>query len=84
VGNRQQTETVSLNFAKVTVDYTPQKADGDAGTKKHSAEIWPLIANSREHLNAPQTRALRAWSVGLIAITGASNPKNNKRSNLWQ
>jgi len=40
-----QTEKVSLNFAKVTVDYTPQNGDGSAGTTKTFG--WDIAANSK-------------------------------------
>ena len=40
------TENVTLNFAKVSVDYTPQKDDGSAGTVIPFA--WDIAANSKE------------------------------------
>lgn len=40
-----QTETITLNFAKVTVDYTPQKADGSAETTKTFG--WDVAANCK-------------------------------------
>ena len=40
------TENVILNFAKVSVDYTPQKADGSADTAIPFA--WDIAANSKE------------------------------------
>jgi type VI secretion system secreted protein Hcp len=40
-----QTENVCLNFAKVSVDYTPQKADGSADTTKTFG--WDVAANSK-------------------------------------
>jgi type VI secretion system secreted protein Hcp len=40
------TENVSLNFAKVNVDYTPQKADGTADTPIPFG--WDIAANSKE------------------------------------
>ena len=40
------TENVILNFAKVSVDYTPQKADGSAGTAIPFG--WDIAANSKE------------------------------------
>jgi type VI secretion system secreted protein Hcp len=39
-------ENVSLNFAKVNVDYTPQKADGTADTPIPFG--WDIAANSKE------------------------------------
>ena len=40
------TENVILNFAKVSVDYTPQKDDGSTGTAIPFA--WDAAANSKE------------------------------------
>jgi type VI secretion system secreted protein Hcp len=40
------TENVILNFAKVSVDYVPQKDDGSAGTAIPFA--WDIAANSKE------------------------------------
>jgi type VI secretion system secreted protein Hcp len=40
------TENVILNFGKVSVDYTPQNADGSAGTAIPFG--WDIAANSRE------------------------------------
>jgi type VI secretion system secreted protein Hcp len=40
------TENVILNFAKVSVDYTPQKDDGSKGTAIPFA--WDIAANSKE------------------------------------
>jgi type VI protein secretion system component Hcp len=40
------TENVTLNFAKVSVDYTPQKADGSADTAIPFG--WDIAANSKE------------------------------------
>ena len=40
------TENVILNFAKVSVDYTPQKADGSADTAIPFA--WDIAANAKE------------------------------------
>jgi len=40
------TESVTLNFAKVNMDYTPQKADGSADTAIPFA--WDIAANSNE------------------------------------
>jgi type VI secretion system secreted protein Hcp len=39
-------ENVTLNFAKVGVDYTPQKDDGSAGTAIPFA--WDIAANNKE------------------------------------
>jgi type VI secretion system secreted protein Hcp len=41
--NDRLTENVILNFAKVSVDYTPQKDDGSAGTAIPFA--WDVAAN---------------------------------------
>lgn len=40
------TENVNLNFAKVSVDYTPQDDKGGAGTAIPFA--WDIAANSKE------------------------------------
>jgi len=40
------TENIILNFAKVSMDYTPQKADGSADTAIPFA--WDIAANSHE------------------------------------
>jgi len=40
------TENIILNFAKVSMDYTPQKADGSADTAIPFA--WDIAANSQE------------------------------------
>jgi type VI secretion system secreted protein Hcp len=40
------TENVSLNFAKVSLDYTPQDAKGAAGTAIPFA--WDIVANANE------------------------------------
>jgi type VI secretion system secreted protein Hcp len=40
------TENVSLNFAKVSVDYVPQKDDGSAGTAIPFG--WDIAANTKE------------------------------------
>jgi len=40
------TESVTLNFAKVNVDYTPQKADGTADTAIPFG--WDIAANANE------------------------------------
>jgi type VI secretion system secreted protein Hcp len=40
------TENFTLNFAKVSVDYTPQKADGSADTAIPFG--WDIAANSKE------------------------------------
>ena len=45
-GEDRLTENVTLNFAKVNVDYTPQKADGSADTAIPFA--WNIAANSNE------------------------------------
>jgi type VI secretion system secreted protein Hcp len=46
-GNEDRlTENVILNFAKVSVDYTPQKADGSADTAIPFS--WDVAANSNE------------------------------------
>lgn len=42
-GEDRLTENVSLNFAKVTVDYTPQKADGSADSTLNMG--WDIAAN---------------------------------------
>jgi type VI secretion system secreted protein Hcp len=39
------TENVTLNFAKVSMDYTPQKIDGTADTAIPFA--WDVAANSQ-------------------------------------
>jgi type VI secretion system secreted protein Hcp len=39
----RQTESVTLNFAKVEVDYTPQKPDGTADSVKHMG--WSISEN---------------------------------------
>jgi len=45
-GEDRLTENVTLNFAKVNVDYTPQKADGSADTAIPFG--WDIAANSNE------------------------------------
>jgi type VI secretion system secreted protein Hcp len=40
------TEQVTLNFSKVSVDYTPQNAKGGAGTAINFS--WNIAANSKE------------------------------------
>src|SRR6516225_9327622 len=40
------TENVTLNFAKVSLDYTPQKDDGSGGTAIPFG--WDIAANSKE------------------------------------
>lgn len=45
-GEDRLTENVTLNFAKVTVDYTPQKSDGTADTDK--TMTWNIAENSNE------------------------------------
>jgi type VI secretion system secreted protein Hcp len=42
----QLTENVTLNFAKVSMDYTPQKVDGTADTAVPFT--WDIAANSNE------------------------------------
>lgn len=42
-GEDRLTENVSLNFAKVAVDYTPQKADGSADKTKTMG--WDIAGN---------------------------------------
>ena len=42
-GDDRQTESVTLNFAKVEVDYTPQKPDGTADSVKHMG--WSISEN---------------------------------------
>ena len=42
-GEDRLTENVSLNFAKVSVDYTPQKDDGSPGTAIPYS--WDIAAN---------------------------------------
>jgi type VI secretion system secreted protein Hcp len=39
-------ENVTLNFAKVSVDYTPQKDDGSAGMTIPFG--WDIAANNKE------------------------------------
>jgi type VI secretion system secreted protein Hcp len=46
LGEDRLTENVILNFAKVSVDYTPQKDDGSKGTAIPFA--WDIAANSKE------------------------------------
>jgi type VI secretion system secreted protein Hcp len=41
-----QTENLILNFAKVSIDYTPQNADGSPGTAIPFG--WDIAANSKE------------------------------------
>ena len=42
-GDDKQTENISLNFAKVKVEYTPQQADG---SKEGGSELgWDIRAN---------------------------------------
>ena len=45
-GEDRLTENVTLNFAKVSVDYTPQDDKGAAGTAIPFA--WDIAANSKE------------------------------------
>jgi type VI secretion system secreted protein Hcp len=40
----RHTETVTLNFAKVEVDYTPQKEDGTGDSAKHMG--WHIAENA--------------------------------------
>jgi type VI secretion system secreted protein Hcp len=40
----RQTETVTLNFSKVEVDYTPQKPDGSGDSVKHMG--WDISENT--------------------------------------
>ena len=42
-GEDKQTENISLNFAKVKVEYTPQKSDGSAGAASELG--WDIRAN---------------------------------------
>lgn len=43
-GEDRLTENVSLNFAKVTVQYTPQKADGTKEPAK--TQVWNIAENA--------------------------------------
>ena len=43
-GEDRLTENVSLNFAEVMVEYTPQKPDGSPGTKKSFS--WNIAENT--------------------------------------
>ncbi|WP_374088116.1 Hcp family type VI secretion system effector [Methylomicrobium lacus] len=45
-GEDRLTENISLNFAKVTFKYTPQKADGSAD--KTLTQVWDIAANVNE------------------------------------
>lgn len=45
-GEDRLTENVTLNFAKVSVDYVPQKVDGTADTAIPFG--WDIAANSKE------------------------------------
>jgi type VI secretion system secreted protein Hcp len=45
-GEDRLTENVSLNFQKVKVEYTPQKADGSADTTKKKTITWDIAGNS--------------------------------------
>jgi type VI secretion system secreted protein Hcp len=45
-GEDRLTENVTLNFAKVTVDYVPQKDDGTAGTAIPMS--WDIAANDKD------------------------------------
>jgi type VI secretion system secreted protein Hcp len=45
-GEDRLTENVSLNFSKVQMDYTPQKADGTADTTK--TMTWNIAENVNE------------------------------------
>ncbi|HTV42650.1 MAG TPA: type VI secretion system tube protein Hcp [Candidatus Sulfotelmatobacter sp.] len=45
-GEDRLTENVTLNFSKVTVDYTPQKDDGTAGTDK--TMTWDIAQNTSD------------------------------------
>lgn len=45
-GEDRLTENISLNFSKVTVDYTPQKSDGSADTDK--TMTWNIAENTNE------------------------------------
>jgi len=42
-GEDRQTENISLNFAKVKVEYTPQEADGAAGAASELG--WNILTN---------------------------------------
>lgn len=44
-GEDRLTENVSLNFAKVTVDYTPQKQDGSADSTLNMG--WDIAGNTK-------------------------------------
>ena len=44
-GGEQPTESVSLNFTKITFSYTPQKPDGSAGTPVSAG--WDVKANAK-------------------------------------
>jgi type VI secretion system secreted protein Hcp len=45
-GEDRITENVSLNFAKVKVEYTPQKADGTGGAAIEA--VWDIAKNTEE------------------------------------
>jgi type VI secretion system secreted protein Hcp len=45
-GEDRLTENVTLNFGKVKIEYTPQKADGTADTGK--PVTWDIAANAKE------------------------------------
>src|ERR1700735_396904 len=45
-GEDRLTENVTLNFAKVSVDYVPQKDDGTAGTAIPMS--WDIAANNKD------------------------------------
>lgn len=44
-GEDRLTENVTLNFGKVSVDYTPQKSDGSGGAAINYG--WDIVANTK-------------------------------------
>jgi type VI secretion system secreted protein Hcp len=46
-GSGGPTESVTLNFAKMSVEYTPQKPDGSAGTYKQVPDGYDVRSNIR-------------------------------------
>jgi type VI secretion system secreted protein Hcp len=46
-GGERPTESLSLNFAKMEVQYTPQKSDGTLGPSRSVEAGWDLKANTK-------------------------------------
>ena len=44
-GAEELTENVTLSFAKIKIEYTPQKSDGSAGTK--NVKTWDIVKSEK-------------------------------------